>query len=116
MARQARRLINLVDDTPIVPGTPHPAFDGNEKARLILNDTEEELKNWRATYEPIKSSAGSMGVGGMPALPDQQGVQTNTTQTSVTGTEATTTSTVQETPVVESHTETTPGGVKIETT
>ena len=113
MARQARRLINLVDDTPIVPGNSHPAFDGNETARLILNDTEEELKNWHATYEPIKSSAGSMGVGGMPALPDQPEVQTDT---SMIGTETTDMPTAQDTPATETHTVTTPSGVKIDTT
>ena len=113
MARQARRLINLVDDTPIVPGSSHPAFAGNETARQILNDTEEELKSWHATYEPITSSAGTMGVGGMPALPDQQSVQT---ATSITGTETSEISAAQEPHISGTHIVTTPSGVKIETT
>ena len=113
MARQARRLINLVDDTPIVPGDSHPAFTGHETARQILNDTEEELKSWRATYEPIKSSAGSMGVGGMPALPDQQGVQTSTT---VVATEPAEIPATKEQATTDTHIATTPSGVKIETT
>lgn len=113
LARQARRLINLVDDTPIVPGNSHPAFDGYETGQQILTETEEELKTWRATYEPVKSSAGTMGVGGMPALPNQQGVQADTT---MVGTDSTGISATEEPPATTSNVITTESGVKIETT
>ncbi|KAF2205031.1 hypothetical protein GQ43DRAFT_363284 [Delitschia confertaspora ATCC 74209] len=66
LAKQARRLLNLLDDTPIVPGDTHPSFQGAEVAREILNDAEDELRNWQAHLEPVQSSAGNLGAGAMP--------------------------------------------------
>lgn len=66
LAKQARRLLNLVDDTPIVPGESHPPFEGTEAGRQILNDTEDELRNYQPHLEPITSNAGSLGAGAMP--------------------------------------------------
>ena len=96
-----------------MPGNSHPAFDGYETAQQTLVDAEEQLKSWRPTYEPIKSSAGSMGVGGMPALPDQQGVQADT---SMGGTENTGLSSTEERPAATDNVIKTESGVKIETT
>ena len=101
LAKQARRLVNLVDDTPIVPGNSHQAFDGNEKARLILDNAEEDLKNWHPTHEVIRSNASSMAAGAMPGVSttetssSTEGVQalpnTNDTSTSVASTAGATT-------------------------
>jgi hypothetical protein len=66
LARQARRILNLLDDTPIVPGDAHVGFDEVETARQVLNEAEDELRNWQPNLEPIHSSAGSLGVGAMP--------------------------------------------------
>lgn len=66
LARQARRILNLLDDTPIVPGDTRPGFEEMEAARQVLNDAEDELRNWQPNLEPIHSSAGAMGVGAMP--------------------------------------------------
>lgn len=66
LARQARRMLNLLDDTPIVPGDTHAGFDEVETARQVLNDAEDELRSWQPNLEPIYSSAGSLGVGAMP--------------------------------------------------
>lgn len=68
MAKQARRILNLLDDTPIVPGDAHPPFQNTEYAREILNDAEDELRNWQPNIEPIHSSAGTLGVGAMPGV------------------------------------------------
>ena len=59
-------MLNLLDDTPIVPGDAHPAFDGTEAAREVLNDAEDELRRWQPNIEPIHSSAGALGGGAMP--------------------------------------------------
>lgn len=59
-------MLNLLDDTPIVPGDTHPVFDGSEVARQVLNDAEDELRSWQPNLEPIHSSAGSLGAGAMP--------------------------------------------------
>ncbi|KAF2271665.1 uncharacterized protein EI97DRAFT_437620 [Westerdykella ornata] len=66
LAKQARRLLNLLDDTPIVPGEAHPTFEGVEAGRQILNDAEDELRNWHPDFEPIRTTSGSLGLGAMP--------------------------------------------------
>ena len=58
LARHGRRLLNLLDDTPMVPGDARPSFDGALPARQILNDAEDELRQWQASLEPVPSSAG----------------------------------------------------------
>jgi len=51
LAKQAQRLILLLDDTPVVPGEDHRPFQGNEEARVILNDAEAELRDWTPSWE-----------------------------------------------------------------
>ena len=78
LARHGRRLLNLVDDTPIVPGDTRPPYQYGHQARQILNDAEEDLREWTPSLEPIPSSASDMGVNLMPG-------PGSTTGTSVTG-------------------------------
>lgn len=66
LAKHARRLLNLVDDTPIVPGDVHPAFAEVEAARQVLSDAETDLQGYRLDVEPITSNSGHLGVGAMP--------------------------------------------------
>lgn len=69
LAQNARQLLNLLDDTPIVPGDAHPSWTGEIAGREILNDAEEQLKNWSPRIEPIQSNAGNLGTTGMPGVP-----------------------------------------------
>ena len=80
LARHGRRLLNLLDDTPVVPGDTRPAFEHGSQARQILNDAEEDLRDWAPNLEPIHSNATEMGVNLMPA-------QASTAATSVSGQE-----------------------------
>ncbi|OQN99856.1 hypothetical protein B0A48_14626 [Cryoendolithus antarcticus] len=66
LAQQARRLVNLLDDTPIVPGEERPAYTAGEQAREVLNDAETGLRGWQARNDPVHSQAGRMGVNAMP--------------------------------------------------
>ena len=66
LARHGRRLLNLLDDTPVVPGDTRPAFEHAAQARQILNDAEEDLRDWQPNLEPIPSAAGNMGINLMP--------------------------------------------------
>ena len=66
LARSARQVLNLLDDTPVVPGDSHPPFDRAEEARELLNLAEDELRSWEPSYEPITSSAGGLGNNAMP--------------------------------------------------
>ena len=80
LARHGRRLLNLLDDTPVVPGDTRPAFEHGSQARQILNDAEEDLREWTPNLEPIPSSATAMGVNLMPAQ-----IGTGTVGTSFSG-------------------------------
>ncbi len=67
LARHGRRLLNLLDDTPVVPGDTRPPFEHAHQARQILNDAEEDLREWTPRLEPVTSSATDMGANLMPA-------------------------------------------------
>lgn len=66
LARHGRRLLNLVDDTPVVPGDTRPPFQQAHQARQVLNDAEEDLREWAPSLEPIPSNATDLGVNLMP--------------------------------------------------
>ena len=67
LARHGRRLLNLLDDTPVVPGDTRAPFEHGHQARQILNDAEEDLREWTPHLEPIPSAATDMGANLMPA-------------------------------------------------
>lgn len=67
LARHGRRLLNLLDDTPVVPGDVRQPFANANEARQILNDAESELQSWHPNVEPIHTNAGGMGANLMPA-------------------------------------------------
>ena len=69
LARHGRRLLNLLDDTPVVPGDTRPAFEHGHQARQVLNDAEEDLREWTPSLEPIPSSATDLGSNLMPSSP-----------------------------------------------
>ncbi|KAI4191101.1 MAG: hypothetical protein L6R41_000322 [Letrouitia leprolyta] len=82
LARHMRRLLQLLDDTPVVPGDVRPAFEHAAQARQILNDAEEDLREWQPSIDPIPSSASEMGTNLMP--PSTTGGQ-STVNSSVAG-------------------------------
>ena len=67
LAKHARRLLNLLDDTPIVPGDARPAFAEEAQARQVLMDAEEDLREWTPGLEIVKSNAEGMGSNLMPS-------------------------------------------------
>lgn len=66
LAKHARRILMLLDDTPVVPGDAHPTFERSDEARDILNAAEEDLREWTPTYEPISSNAGALASNAVP--------------------------------------------------
>jgi len=66
LARHARRLLDMLDDTPIVPGEERSAFAQAAEAREVLNDAEADLRRWSPSIEPITSKLGTLGVNAMP--------------------------------------------------
>ncbi|KAL0468946.1 Eisosome component PIL1 domain-containing protein [Neurospora intermedia] len=49
LARHGLRLLNLLDDTPIVPGDSQIPYTQGHQARQILNNAEDDLRDWRPT-------------------------------------------------------------------
>jgi hypothetical protein len=47
LARHGLRLLQLLDDNPVVPGDVRPAYTHSSQARQILNDAEDDLRDWR---------------------------------------------------------------------
>lgn len=56
LARHARRLLNYVDDTPVVPGDTRQAYEHEEGARQVLEDAENDLRAYRLILEPVVTS------------------------------------------------------------
>ncbi|KAI5288586.1 hypothetical protein KEM54_005096 [Ascosphaera aggregata] len=73
LARHGRRLLNLLDDSPLVPGDTRPEYENVDAARRILDDAEHDLRSWEPSLEPVHSSAGDIGTNLMPAAEGEQG-------------------------------------------
>jgi len=61
LAQHARALLNLLDDTPVVPGETRTVYSASEPAREILDKAELSLRSWESTVEPVPSTAGKIG-------------------------------------------------------
>merc|ERR1712225_175917 len=84
LARHGRRLLNLLDDTPVIHGDVRPAYEHAGQARQILNDAEDDLKDWQPELEDVPSQAGNLEGNLMPRSASQRGTGT-TVADSVTG-------------------------------
>lgn len=47
LARHGRRLLQLLDDSPVVPGEAQHPYQYGAQARQILNDCEDDMKDWQ---------------------------------------------------------------------
>lgn len=66
MAKHGRRLLSLLDTTPVVPGDMRPAYEHGAQARQILNDAEDDLRDWRPdteTYSELYESPSPISKG-----------------------------------------------------
>lgn len=55
LSRHGLRLLELLDDTPVVPGDTRIPYGQASQARQILNDAEDDLRDWKlsaAATEP----------------------------------------------------------------
>lgn len=60
LAKHGRRLLQLLDDTPVVPGDAKPVYHHGSQARQVLNDAEDDLRDWQPeTDHYAAESAGS---------------------------------------------------------
>ena len=65
LAKYGRRLLNYLDDTPVVPGDVRQPFAHAHDARQVLSDAEQELQMWRPNLEPVRMHGG-LGANLMP--------------------------------------------------
>ncbi|GAT22142.1 sphingolipid long chain base-responsive protein [Aspergillus luchuensis] len=60
LARHARRVLEQLDDTPVVPGDSPREYDRTSSTRKILEEAENDLRSWESTTVPIQSAAGEL--------------------------------------------------------
>ncbi|KAM7219316.1 Eisosome component PIL1 domain containing protein [Rhypophila decipiens] len=58
LAKHGLRLLELLDDTPIVPGDAEPNYGQSGQARQILNDAEDDLRDWRLDLNGVLGGTG----------------------------------------------------------
>jgi hypothetical protein len=87
LARHGRRLLNLLDDTPVVPGDQRNPYQYANEARQILNDAEDDLKDWQPDLEDV-TAQGVMDPHGVSGSEQQRFQPQTTTAGSVAGTES----------------------------
>ncbi|OTA93671.1 hypothetical protein M434DRAFT_55415, partial [Hypoxylon sp. CO27-5] len=46
LAKHGRRLLDLLDDSPVTPGDARRPYENGPAARQVLNDAEDDLKTW----------------------------------------------------------------------
>ncbi|KAI0837745.1 Eisosome component PIL1-domain-containing protein [Hypoxylon sp. FL0890] len=68
LAKHGRRLLDLLDDSPVTPGDARRPYENGSAARQVLNDAEDDLKSWEknASADSHDSAVGgddTMGVG-----------------------------------------------------
>ncbi|KAI0146659.1 Eisosome component PIL1-domain-containing protein [Pestalotiopsis sp. NC0098] len=51
LAKHGRRLLSLLDDTPMTPGDAQREYSNGGEARQILNDAEDDLRNWEPSHD-----------------------------------------------------------------
>lgn len=53
LAKHGRRLLDLLDDTPVMPGDDRVTYDQGPQARQVLNDVEDDLREWTASSNEL---------------------------------------------------------------
>jgi len=56
LAKYARHLLDLLNDTPVIPGAEKAAYENERAAKEVLLDAEEELARWEPTLESYSPS------------------------------------------------------------
>ncbi|KAI3342646.1 Eisosome component PIL1-domain-containing protein [Ustulina deusta] len=83
LAKHGKRLLSLLDDSPVTPGDARKVYDQGGAARQVLNDAEDDLKSWERNQDNgfIGHEVTDSGIG----IGISRGGE-GSTQSSVTGT------------------------------
>ncbi|KAI1383510.1 putative sphingolipid long chain base-responsive protein [Hypoxylon trugodes] len=63
LAKHGRRLLELLDDSPVTPGDSRRAYENGPAARQVLNDAEDDLKSWEKNIDGYDSDPAGDDVG-----------------------------------------------------
>ncbi|KAI0515202.1 Eisosome component PIL1-domain-containing protein [Xylaria bambusicola] len=65
LAKHGKRLLTLLDDTPVTPGDARREYEHGGAARQVLNDAEDDLKSWEKNRENayMEQEAADFGTG-----------------------------------------------------
>jgi Eisosome component PIL1 len=66
LAKYGRRVLNYLDDAPVVPGDERQPFAYENEVKQILSDAEQDIQSWQPNLEPVQTSVGSLGTNAMP--------------------------------------------------
>ncbi|KAH6691296.1 sphingolipid long chain base-responsive protein PIL1 [Plectosphaerella plurivora] len=55
LAKHGRRLLTLLDDAPVAPGDPRRVYPHAQQARQILNDCEDDLRDWQPQLDDFST-------------------------------------------------------------
>ncbi|CAI8493050.1 unnamed protein product [Hanseniaspora opuntiae] len=61
IAGYGKAMLELLDDSPVVPGETRPAYDGYEASKQIIVDAEQALSNWTLDTAQIKPTLSFTG-------------------------------------------------------
>ncbi|KAK3329763.1 Eisosome component PIL1-domain-containing protein [Apodospora peruviana] len=61
LARHGLRLLDLLDTTPVVPGDTSRPYTQSGQARQILNDAEDDLRDWRLDGDGLQKTNTNTG-------------------------------------------------------
>lgn len=102
LAKHGRRLLNLLDDTPVVPGDVRQPFSHGNDARQVLADAEHELQMWQPSLEAVHVNSAGLGSNLMPSEAATQGTRSVTDTTEdITSPQSETASPIQHKPAAE---------------
>ncbi|KAM0260373.1 hypothetical protein ACHAQJ_002774 [Trichoderma viride] len=63
LAKHGRRLIELVDDGQVAPGDARAPYENAVQARQVLNDAEDNLKEWQPEYKAVSENGSEQSKG-----------------------------------------------------
>lgn len=63
LAKHGRRLLELLDDSALSPGDVRVPYENGAQARQVLNDAEDNLKEWQPEYKPASESGSETSKG-----------------------------------------------------
>ncbi|KAL4877558.1 Eisosome component PIL1-domain-containing protein [Aspergillus karnatakaensis] len=78
LARHARRLLNCLDDTSVIPGDQPKEYQHADEAKQIIEEAERELHSWESSVEPIESKANAETTGTSRPLSGAAGTESQT--------------------------------------